>query len=457
MSRFNRRRFLEGLGLGVSSPLLAPITNTLLSEAHGQPLKRRLAVFFVVGETVPTTDFTPPGIEAGSVEKYTAVDRSGITLPPMLNGMAKFQDRTILLDGLYNQLTDRIGNGGSGGVQHGSGWGCLTGTRPDGNSPEYGGTPTSVSIDQFVAQKIGGSTPIPSVLIGFNGGSAADTSSTTFSAGSGRPLAHIGRPTLLYDTLFGKRPTTGSATPSAADAAARAMQTSLLDSMRDDIRRLNARLAASEKARLGEYLQIVDDFDKKQAQLAQVGASCGQPPQGMDGTPAQRLESMMAMGGLALRCGLTNVLGVSIGSGFNHDDLQLFKADIFEGSGYGGHGDPALFSRSMTKLYQFNTKLIAQLLTDLGALADSTVVMMVTASGTTNSGHHANLFRWISMVYDGTGTLKTAPGGRYIRYGRSQRSTVDLYCSVAHAAGAPTDKFGGGYNVCKGPLPELMA
>lgn len=74
--------------------------------------------------------------------------------------------------------------------------------------------------------------------------------------------------------------------------------------------------------------------------------------------------SMFSMATLALRCGLTNVLGVG------HDDLQLFKAD-------------------------------------------SMVVTLLTASGTTTAGHHA--------------------------------------------AGAPTDKFGGGYNVCKGPLPELMA
>jgi hypothetical protein len=53
-------------------------------------------------------------------------------------------------------LIDRFGNGGSGGVQHGTGWGCLTGRRPDGNSPEYGGTPTGISIDQHVAQKVGG-------------------------------------------------------------------------------------------------------------------------------------------------------------------------------------------------------------------------------------------------------------------------------------------------------------
>jgi hypothetical protein len=463
MPRFNRRRFIEALGLGVTAPLLAPITNTLISEAQGAVApRRRIALVFVIGEAFHPAFVAPKEVAAGSAIGYQRADVSGITWPAAFEGLAPYKDRTVIVDGLYNRIVANPGRGEAGNVNHGSGFGCLTGAPTmGGRGPEFPGSlPTAPSLDQFIVQKNGLSTPVPSILFGFDGAnSVRDSAENTFAAGANKPLRHIGLPSMLYAQLFSKVPSSG-ATPSPADLAREQMQGSLLNAMRKDIRRLETKLAGSERERLTDYLTLVEDFDRQQAQLKEQLGNCGQFPTGIDGTPVKRLESMFAMSTLAVRCGLTNVVGVSVGAGFGHDDLGLFRADLFGDEGYGGHGPVEVYQRQVSKVYKTATGLMGNMLKNLGPLADSTVMMLTASSGasaTDRQPHHANLFRWMTVVYDGTGTMKTSPGGRYLRYGRLEKSAVDLYCSVAHAAGAPTDKFGGSYNTCQGPLPELMA
>jgi len=450
----SRRKLLRAVTAGIGAPLLLPFGRGLVKEALGNENKRRLAVFFIVGETIPYKDSTPVEADAANLKGWGAVDRSGITLPDMFSGMAQHTDRLILVDGLANVLAENPGGGGSGGVQHGSGWGCLTGLRPLDNKPESGGNPAGISIDQFIAQGQKDETPVSSVRIGFNGPGVRDYSSTTFSAGRNKPLSHVGNPDILRANLFGA--TGMSDNKNQHDGT---LRTSLLDSMRADINRLNSRLAGPEKERFEEFLAVIDNYDKKQEELSNTVSNCNEPPNADNRGPAKKAESMMAMATLALRCGLTNVVGLSIGSGFAHDDLKLLNEEIFKvEKGYGAHGDPVLYARSMNRLYKWQTGMASNLLNGLGDLADQTVFMMTAASGSTDKGHHANLFRWFTMVYDGTGTLKTAPGGRYLRYTRGSKSVVDLYSSLAHAAGVPTDNFGaGGFNRARGPLPELMA
>jgi hypothetical protein len=130
-------------------------------------------------------------------------------------------------------------------------------------------------------------------------------------------------------------------------------------------------------------------------------------------------------------------------------------------AGVWGHGkgfDPPNdgYNPTMQKLYQFLSQMIADLLRELGPLASDTAVMMTAGQGMSNGTHHATTDRIAVITYDGTGTLRT--GGRYLRYGPRVHSVLDMYCAFAHAAGAPTDKFGAGaLNVVKGPPPEAMA
>jgi hypothetical protein len=165
---------------------------------------------------------------------------------------------------------------------------------------------------------------------------------------------------------------------------------------------------------------------------------------------------MFRMATLALRCGLTNVVGVNIGASHNyHSKLQVFRGTLLIPT-YEAHGTG--YVPGLHNVMKWIAGLIAEMLAALGPLADSTVVTMVGGTGASRregENHHGMPKRFPAFVYDGTGTLRT--GGRYLAYPPMQRSILDLYCSVAHALGAPTDRFGEGAQVARGPLPELMA
>jgi hypothetical protein len=169
---------------------------------------------------------------------------------------------------------------------------------------------------------------------------------------------------------------------------------------------------------------------------------------------------MFQMATLALRCGLTNVVGVSLGSGFAHDDLKLFSGDLFGGESFAAHGPSDRYLGQMLKFYTWASGLVVDLIEQSG-LADSLVAMVVGASGCGGEAkygynHHSATGRTPALVYDGTGTLKT--GARYLSYPQRRRSVVDLFASVATAAGAATDKFAGtASNPSAGVLRELMA
>jgi hypothetical protein len=454
MTRFSRRRFLDRLGLAASAPLLLPVARKLVSEARGAPAEqRRCALFFVIGECLPATaplGFVPEGaklppLRNGFISASAPFLHAAPAAPSLLAPLARRWSKMAIVDGLVNNVGP--------GTQHGYGFACLSGLTTEGNKPEYGGRPTGISIDQFVAQRIGRGTPLPSILFGFNGSKASDTSANTFSGGRDQPLGHVGLPSLLYAKLLGKG---SGAAPGGDDKSRALLQTRLLDSMRDDVKRLQAELASPERERLDGYLGAIADFDRRQQELQKTLATgnCGMPPAGADGTPEQRLASMFRMTALALRCGLTNVVGVSIGNGFGHSDLALFR-DTFGGP-YGEHSYKyEIYATAMHKLVAFFTAQVEELLASLGPLADSTTFLLVPGSGVGDTCHHSTP-RVAGIVYDGTGTLRT--GGRYVCYPQGQRSVVDLFTSVAHAAGAPTDRFGeGGLNVARGPLTELGA
>lgn len=446
-----RRRLLERLGLGASAPLLAGIADQLIGRALGATTQRRCAVFIVLAEALPAQGehgYVPKGIDPGKPTEnnkdssWSAMDTSNVTLPAMFEPLTPWRDKLVMVDGLYNDV-------GEVDTGHGTGYGALSGLRPGAPGPEFGGPPQGITLDQFIAQRTGRDVRLPSLLAGSldkkDGQGVA-----AFAAGPGQPVPHCARPSRMYAQLMGQQP----APTSDADAKTAALlRTKLLESMRDDVRRLRAELASEERALLDTHLASIDEFDRRTQQGmagAQMGCNLGAVPSDPS-APEDRLESMMAMGALALRCGLTNVFGVSIGVNGGHNKFRGWRTT----PDYTGHLDYALYAPQVRKLYVWLSQQIAKFLTALGPTANETIVTIVPSHGASFREHHSCLSRWPVFIWDGTGTFRT--GARYLRYGRKERSVIDLYSTIAHAAGAPTDKFGaGGANPSKGPLGELM-
>ena len=111
----SRRSFLEKVGLGVGATILSPIAETLVGEARGQAMDRKIAYFMLMGNGIhPDWNFTPkeflpPGVGVEGTQfdvKSPLLDApTTFTLPAMFKSMEAYRSRMLLIDGLANKVT----------------------------------------------------------------------------------------------------------------------------------------------------------------------------------------------------------------------------------------------------------------------------------------------------------------------------------------------------------------
>jgi hypothetical protein len=319
---------------------------------------------------------------------------------------------------------------------HGHKFAVLNAGGPTGN-------PSGISIDQHVAGVLGRDTPVKSLLFGLGGSSVkGDEATGVFASGSGAGLRHAQNANTLLLRM------TGAKTSGMGGAPTTMLGTRVLDMVREDLKRLERNLAAEEKAQLTEYLTSMEAFQKKEQalgmQLQMEGCKIpGTPPTGQGSMPGiVALDSMFRLSTLALKCGVTNVIGASMANTDTHNDLDLFVPN------YESH---TKYSEGMRALMPVSMGWVASMLKDLGTLADSITITIVPANGVSQDGpeQHHGCPTMAALVFDGPRAMRT--GSRLLRV---RRNVADLYTTVAGALGAPIDNFN---NAGKGRINELMA
>ncbi len=444
-ARYARRRFLRGMGLGAAAaPLALGIGDLMIGRALGQTTRRKLAVFFVHGEcwNGGGTDHTyvPPGVRdltlagpnlAKTVADGQDADMTGVAWPPFVTPLAPWKDRMVLVDGLplVGVSLDNPSN------NHGQGNAALSAVG-------RASTPSGITIDQHVAAALGRDTPVKSLLFGLGTRSSGGDATGTFCSGPGVGMKHSQTPAALLSRLVGAggNPTPGAPAPTV-------LGSKLLDLLREDLRRLDRGLAAEEKAQLAEYLTSMENFQKKEQGLADVITQVGCafpgniPVSGGDARAA--FGSMFRLSTLALRCGVTNVVGATLGNTEYHDDLEPFVP-----SPYVAHTQ---YDAAMRSLAPVSMGWVATMLKELGPLADSLTLTIVPANGLgheSSKSHHGCTVS-SAFIFDGPRALRT--GARLLR---TKRHLADLYTTLAGVLGAPVAKFN---NAGAGPIKELLA
>ena len=237
-STVSRRAFLRGAGVTLSLPWLEAMSTTARSAATagsmaaGEIPKR--AVFTMWGLGLNGRDFTP---------KESGADYSP---SPILKPLAEHRRDFSVISGL--RLTHSGGHGGDRTF--------LTGT----NTHEAG-CKLRVSCDQELAEAIGKSTRFSSLVLGIKRGTGfGNPQDNTLSwTKNGTPIPAENRPHVLFDQLF--RPDTPESL--AQREAEFARRTSVLDSVREEARKLEAKLGKVDRAKLDEYLTGIRDLEKK--------------------------------------------------------------------------------------------------------------------------------------------------------------------------------------------------
>ena len=178
-------------------------------------------------------------------------------LSEAMQPLASFQKDILVLQQLWNAGT----NTGDGHYVKTAAW--LTGTtitKTTGSNLRSGG----VSIDQIAAQRIGNLTPLPSLELGIEPVTTGVDTNVGYTRLYGShiswstpttPVAKEINPRLAFDRLF-RSTIKGGQGISSTDV-------SVLDAVRDDAKRLQARVGARDREKLDEYFESVRAVERR--------------------------------------------------------------------------------------------------------------------------------------------------------------------------------------------------
>jgi hypothetical protein len=237
-SALPRRTFLKGAGITLALPWLdamsvrADSVTTAGSIATKETPRRAVFCFFGLG--INGRDFTPP--DTGRDYKAT----------PILKPLESLRRDFTVVSGL--KLTHSGGHVGDRTF--------LTGTNT-----RSAGAKLRVSCDQELAAAIGRQTRFPSLTLGIKRGTGFGGfyDQTLSWSPSGTPIPSENRPHVLFDQLFRKE-TADTLDAREAEFIRRA---SVLDSLREEARRLNGNLGADDRRKLDEYLTGIRDLERR--------------------------------------------------------------------------------------------------------------------------------------------------------------------------------------------------
>jgi hypothetical protein len=289
----SRRTLLRGVGVSLGLPLLdsmVPAQTPLAKTAATS--KSRLSCIYV-----------PHG---ATMDKWTpAADGKGFEFTEILAPLEKFRDRVSIVSNLAHPAAGGVGS--DAGADHARSAAVFL----SGVHPEQGSIHVGTTIDQIAAQRIGQDTPLPSielsieeVALSCGSGYACAYSNTISWKTPTTPLPMENNPQVVFEKLFGD----GS---NNADRLARKQQSrSLLDSVMDQVASLQRELPASDRTRLGEYLDDVREIERRiQKAENQIPADLKLPeaPVGVPESFDEHFKIMYDLQVLAFRAEITRV------------------------------------------------------------------------------------------------------------------------------------------------------
>jgi len=421
-----RRTFLRGLGTVLALPLLDAMAPALTAAARtaGKPGKRLSVVYVPNGMAMDS--WTP------------ASDGSAFELSPILQPLAPFRERMLVLTGLNAQ-------GGNGSHSRASTT-FLTGLPP--RVAPGGGGLAGTSIDQLVAKEFGKETQLPSLELALDGreevgscdfGHPCIMSNTISWHSATMPLAMENNPRIVFERLFGD---VGS-TESKARLAQMKRGRSILDAVTAAASDLNRTLGAADRVRVGEYLDGVREIESR-IQKAEAESDTELPvvvqPAGIPGTFEDHAKLMFDLQVLAYQCDLTRVITFMIGREFSGRTYpQIGVAESHHPLSHHQY-DPVKVA-NLAKVNAYHASLFAYYLTKLqatkeggGSLLDQMLILYGAGMSDSNAHDPNN----IPVVLVGGSEL--VKGGRHLKYAGD--TSANLLVSMMDKLGVPIDHVG---------------
>jgi hypothetical protein len=470
-TKITRRRLLSGLG-AFTVALTTPIwrASTAFGQAQKTKAARRFIGVFSANGTVASEFF--PGFSGllqkspntiPSVTTMTDTPLTTASLGRILQPMSAHISQMLVLQGvdMISTVSNQLGTMTSKpGGPHMKGPGAmLTGGSLLAGSFQGAGGPAGnadrISVDQFIANRIGTTTAFQSLEFGVRVIGGAPLNTISYS-GANQPNVPIYDPTQMYTRLFANSNLSKSQLSQLL-----VERKSVLDFLQSDIGVLETRLTSDDKARLDAHLTGIRSMEQ---QLTSSASACTPPsapptldPNDMTNFPAiGKLQMDMML--LALSCGMTNVATFMWA---NADSWQYYP---FAGANEEHHGTSHCDdsdSANVNNLVLMNTwqaqqvtymldQLAATQEADGSTMLDNTVLLWGNELGVGNTHSYKNI-PWM-LAGGAGGYFKT---GRFLQYPDVPHN--NLLVSVCNAMGFSDVTTFGIPGVCTGPLPGLTA
>jgi hypothetical protein len=437
-----RRTFLRGVGTALALPLLDAMVPamTALAQTPASPVRRLGFVYL------------PNGVARNfsGINYWTPVGQgSSFELSPILTPLAPFRDRLVVVSGLAQHQADAFGDGANGDHTRGTAsW--LTGVhckRTEGADVRNG-----VSADQIAAATLGRATALPSLELSIdlnflagqceNSYSCAYLNTLSWRTGTD-PMPTENNPRIVFERLFGDGGT-------SAERLAQAQENrSILDSVNQDLRRLQQSLGPADRAKVNDYVDTVREVERRIQSVEARGAAdlpTLDRPAGIPDRFDVHVKLMYDLQWLAFRADLTRVTTFMLGRELNFRTYP--EIGITEGHhGLSHHSDNPTQLAKYAKLNTYQTELFGGFVAKLrdtpdgdGSLLDHSLFLY--GAGLSNPNLHAHYDLPLAVVGGtGSGGAGRIQGGRHLVY-PGETPMTNLLVSMLDKAGVPVDMLG---------------
>jgi len=316
------------------------------------------------------------------------------------------------------------------------------------------------TIDQVAARQMGRETLLPSLELSMdllqtvgqcdNGYACVYQNNLSWSSPT-TPLPAEAHPRLVFERMFGEG---GGAADRQAALRRRA---SLLDTVREDIARLQRTLGPEDRVRVGQYLESVREVERRvqkaEAQTKDAPLPDLDRPAGVPASYAEHARLMFDLQVLALQGDVTRVITFQLArETSNRSYTEIGVPDPHHPLTHHGN-DPAKVAR-MAKINAFHVSLFAYFLEKLqatpdgdGTLLDHSLYLYGSGMGDPNIHDHVNLP--ILVAGGGAGARQ---GARHIRYAEPT-PLANLHVTMLERAGVRLDAFADS----QGRIDELLS
>ena len=426
-----RRTFLRGAGTALALPLLEAMRPALASAADSVTGATRLSFFAV-----------PNGI---IMDKWTpATGGSGFPITPVLEPLAAFRDRMVVIGGLANNEARKLEFEIAGDHPRACS-AYLTAAHPKMTSGAD--IHCGVSVDQIAANELGKQTPLPSLEIGLEtpmiGACESAYSCVYYNTiswkGPETPLPMENRPRAVFERLV------GDSTDPVERRARIQENRSILDLVSEDLKRLLRSVGQSDRLKLDQYSEAIRSVEQ------QIRVAEQQPPDRLPdmekpiGIPekfSDYARLMLDLQVLAFQGNMTRVATFMVG----HEMGGRAYPELGFGDQHHSlthhQGDQEKIAKVLqinifhAKLYRYFLDKMREAPDGDGSLLDHSLLVY----GSALSDGNMHLYRDLPVLLL-AGAATGITGNRHVRYA-DDTPMANLYLTLLDRLGVTVERFG---------------